>query len=154
VNGATATASTGPAADNSWRAALREWLQHDGPAWVFVAKTLIAAFMALWIGFRLDLDGARSAMLTVIIVAQPHSGNVVAKSFYRVLGTVVGLLVTIEMVQWLSQTRDLFIAAACLWVGFCVAGAAYFRNFQSYGFLLAGYTSCLIGFPAAEHPEA
>ena len=23
-----------------------------------------------------------------------------------------------------------------------------------YGFLLAGYTTCLIGFPAAQHPEA
>jgi uncharacterized membrane protein YccC len=154
MSAAAAGSATASAGDSTWHAAVRDWSQRDGPAWVFVAKTLIAAFLALWIGFRLDLDGARSAMLTVIIVSQPHSGNVIAKSFYRVLGTVVGLLVTIGMVQWFSQTRDLYIIAACLWVGLCVAGAAYFRNFQSYGFLLAGYTSCLIGFPAAEHPEA
>lgn len=141
------------AAAASWRNAAREALRLDLPAWLFVAKTILAALLALWLGFRFNLDNASSAMITVFIVAQPHSGNVLAKGYYRVLGTLIGLLVTIALLDHLAQMRNLFVAAVCLWIGLCVTGAAYFRSFQSYAFLLAGYTSCLIGFPAVLDPE-
>lgn len=143
-------AQTPTAAATAWR----DWLRDEAPAWIFVFKTVTAAFLALWIGFRFGIDNARSAMLTVLIVAQPQSGLVVAKSFYRVIGTLVGLIVTVLLLHFLAQSRELFVGAVALWIGLCVAGAAYFRGFRSYGFLLAGYTTCLIGFPAAQHPEA
>ncbi len=133
---------------------MQEWIQREGSAWIFVFKTIVAAFLALWIGFRFGIDGARSAMLTVLIVAQPQSGLVVAKSFYRIIGTLVGLVVTVILLSLFSQARELFVGSVAVWIGICVAGASYFRGFRSYGFLLAGYTTCLIGYPAAQHPEA
>ena len=98
---------------------------------------------------RLDLPQPRTAMTTVFIVMQPQSGMVLAKSFYRICGTLVGLVVMLVADQpVLAAARELFITATALWVGICTAGAARNRNFRSYGFVLAGYTAALIGIPA------
>ncbi|MBL6752308.1 MAG: FUSC family protein [Nevskia sp.] len=136
------------------RAALREWAGGEGRAWIFVFKTALAALLALWLAMRLGLDSPRSALLTVVIVAQPASGMVLAKSFYRTLGTLAGCLGTFLLVGLFAQQRELFLGAMALWVGLCTAGAARYRNFQAYAFILAGYTTCLIGFPATLNPPA
>ena len=144
----------GTAARPTWGEAWRDWLRSEGPAWIFVAKTAFAALLALWIAFRLGFDSPRSSMLTVFIVAQPQTGLVLAKSFYRVLGTMAGCLATFVLVGLFAQQRELFLVAMAVWVGLCTAGAALYRNFRAYAFVLAGYTACLIGFPSALHPEA
>jgi uncharacterized membrane protein YccC len=103
---------------------------------------------------RLDMQQPRTAMTTVFVVMQPQSGMVLAKSFYRFCGTMVGLVVMMILISLFSQQPVLFLSATALWVGICTAGAARNRNFRSYGFVLAGYTAALIGIPAAQHPEA
>jgi uncharacterized membrane protein YccC len=110
--------------------------------------------LALWIAMRLDMQQPRTAMTTVFVVMQPQSGMVLAKSFYRFCGTMVGLVVMMILISLFSQQPVLFLSATALWVGICTAGAARNRNFRSYGFVLAGYTAALIGIPAAQHPEA
>jgi len=136
-----------------WRAALRDWSATEGRAWIFVAKTIIAALLALWIAFRIGLGSPRTAMLTVFIVAQPQTGLVLAKGFYRAAGTLVGSAMTLLLLALFAQQRELFLGALALWIGLCTAGATQARNFRSYGFVLAGYTACLIGLPATQHPE-
>lgn len=133
--------------------ALRDWAGGEGRAWIFVFKTLVAALLALWIAFRLGFDSPRSSMLTVFIVAQPQTGLVLAKSFWRTVGTLAGCLATFVLVGLFAQQRELFLLAMSVWVGLCTAGAALYRNFRAYAFVLAGYTACLIGFPSALHPE-
>ncbi|WP_254366684.1 FUSC family protein [Paraburkholderia sp. NMBU_R16] len=135
------------------RAALSDWWDTEGRTWIHVAKALLAAFAALAIALRLDLPQPRTAMTTVFIVMQPQSGAVLAKSFYRIGGTLVGLVATLALVALFSQQPELFLGALALWTGICTAGAARNRNFRSYGFLLAGYTAALIGIPAAQHPD-
>ncbi|MDR3415041.1 MAG: FUSC family protein [Nevskia sp.] len=148
-----ATLPAEPAAP-SWKELLRDWAAGEGRAWTFVFKTLLSALLALWLAFRLGFDAPRSAMTTVFIVAQPQTGLVLAKSFYRIIGTFVGCLATLLLVGLFAQQRELFLAAMALWVGFCCVGAALYRNFRAYGFILAGYTTCLIGFPSAMRPDA
>ena len=135
------------------QAAVVEWARTDGLTWVYVLKALIAAFLALGIAMRLDLPQPRTAMTTVFIVMQPQSGAVLAKSFYRIGGTLVGLIATLCLIAVFAPQRELFLGALALWTGICTAGAARNRNFRSYGFLLAGYTAALIGIPAAQHPD-
>ena len=149
----SATPSVAGWSGAAWRDAWRVWVGSEVPGWIFVAKTTFAALLALWIAFRLGFDSPRSAMLTVFIVAQPQTGLVLAKSFYRALGTIAGSLATLLLVGLFAQQRELFLAALSLWVGLCTAGAALYRNFRAYAFVLAGYTACLIGFPSALHPE-
>jgi len=135
------------------QAAVVDWARTDGLTWVYVLKALIAAFLALGIAMRLDLPQPRTAMTTVFIVMQPQSGAVLAKSFYRIGGTLVGLIATLLLIAVFAPQRELFLGALALWTGICTAGAARNRNFRSYGFLLAGYTAALIGIPAAQHPD-
>lgn len=137
----------------SWCVALRDWAAIEGRAWIFVAKTVIAAMLALWLAFRIGLDSPRTAMLTVFIVAQPQTGLVLAKGFYRIAGTLVGCAATLILLGLFAQRRELFLGALALWIGLCTAGATRARSFRAYGYVLAGYTACLIGLPATQHPE-
>jgi uncharacterized membrane protein YccC len=124
----------------------------DGPvlaALVFSVKTFAAAMLALFISFWLGLDEPYWALLTVFVVAQPDSGLVLAKGFYRLLGTAVGILVTTALVFGLAQYGELFIASLAVWIGLCSFAARGRRGFASYSFQLAGYTAAVVGIPAA-----
>nr|WKF56671.1 p-hydroxybenzoic acid efflux pump subunit AaeB [Paraburkholderia busanensis] len=134
-------------------AAAADWARHDGLTWIYLFKALAACFLALGIAMKLDLPQPRTAMTTVFIVMQPQSGMVFAKSFYRICGTLVGLVVMLALIGLFAQQPELFIVSTAIWVGICTAGAARNRNFKSYGFVLAGYTAALIGIPASQHPD-
>jgi len=134
-------------------AALADWARTDGLVWMYLLKAIVAALLALGIAMKLDLPQPRTAMTTVFIVMQPQSGPVFAKSFYRICGTLVGLVVMLALIGLFTQQPELFIVSTALWVGICTAGAARNRNFRSYGFVLAGYTAALIGIPASQHPD-
>ena len=133
--------------------AAADWARTDGLTWVYLFKALAACFLALGIAMKLDLPQPRTAMTTVFIVMQPQSGMVFAKSFYRICGTLVGLVVMLALIGLFAQQPELFIVTTAIWVGICTAGAARNRNFKSYGFVLAGYTAALIGIPASQHPD-
>ena len=134
-------------------AATADWARTDGLTWIYVFKALTAAFLALGIAMKLDLPQPRTAMTTVFILMTQQSGRVLAKSFYRICGTLVGLVVMLVFISLFSQQPELFIGATAIWVGICTAGSARNRNFRSYGFVLAGYTAALIGIPASQNPD-
>jgi uncharacterized membrane protein YccC len=143
-------------ASASWR----DWLLRK-PGWfdhqtavglTFAVKTFAASLLGLYIAFWAGLDDPRWAFLTVYVVSQPDSGLVLAKGFYRILGTIAGMLVAIALVFGLAQYGELFVAALAVWICFCNFAARTVRNFASYGFQLAGYTVAIIGIPAALEP--
>ncbi len=136
-----------------WRRGFFEWARSDGVTWVYMFKVLFAAFLTLWLAMRLELPQPRTAMITVFIVMQPQSGQVFAKSFYRLLGTLAGSAVMVALIALFAQNTELFLGCLAIWVGICSAGAARYRNFRAYGFVLAGYTAAMIGLPALAHPE-
>jgi uncharacterized membrane protein YccC len=105
---------------------------------------------ALLIAFTFNLDQPQWALLTVFIVSQPQeSGLVLAKSFYRIIGTLVGAAVALLLIALFAQERVLFLGAIALWVGLCTFGSQYARNFTAYGFVLSGYTAAIVGIPGA-----
>src|SRR4051812_41045870 len=140
----------------SWRDWLLRkphWLDHQtAVAMTFAVKTFAASLLALYIAFWAGLDDPRWAFLTVFVVSQPESGLVLAKSFYRVLGTIAGLLVAIALVFGLAQYGEIFVAAVAAWICLCNFAARAVRNFASYGFQLAGYTVAIVAIPAALVP--
>jgi uncharacterized membrane protein YccC len=132
-----------------------DWLDHQTAIGLtFAVKTFAASLLALYIAFWAGLDDPRWSFLTVYIVSQPDSGLVLAKGFYRILGTMAGLIVSIALVFGLAQYGELFVAATAAWVCFCNFAARAARNFASYGFQLAGYTVAIVGIPAALEPAA
>ncbi|MCW5298555.1 FUSC family protein [Herbaspirillum lusitanum] len=132
--------------------AAADWWQTDFPNWIYVFKMVFAGLLALGIGYALDLESPRSGLITVFIVMQPQSGMILAKSFYRVIGTLVGSAAVVVFVGLFAQTPELFLLATACWIGLCTVGSAHNRNFRSYGFVLSGYTVALIGIPAALNP--
>ena len=132
---------------------MRDWLREDLPTIIYIIKMLLACLLALWLSLRFELDQPRTAMLTVAIVMQSKSGMVFTKSFYRLMGSIVGIFVSFVLVAMFAQERMLFILCMAIWIGFCTAGSMVFRHHQSYAFVLAGYTICIVGLPATITPE-
>jgi uncharacterized membrane protein YccC len=129
------------------------WFERETVAGlVFALKTYAAAMLALFISFWAALDEPRWAFLTVFIVSQPDSGLVLAKSFYRILGTVAGVIVSTALVFGLCQYGELFLASLAAWIALCTFASRAERNFAAYGFQLAGYTAAIVGIPAALNP--
>ncbi|RQT19103.1 FUSC family protein [Burkholderia contaminans] len=131
-----------------------DWAGTSGVTWLYIFKTILAALLALGVAMKLELPMPRTAMTTVFVLMQPQSGMVLAKSLYRICGTIVGLLAMLVLISLFGQTPELFLGATALWIGICTAGAARNRNFRTYGFVLAGYTAALIGIPSWQHPDA
>lgn len=129
-------------------------LHEEAGTWLFVFKTLLAFYITGWLAMRLSLPAPTSAMLTTIIVANRQTGMVLAKSFYRAIGTLGGALVAVLIVAAFPQERELFLVAMSLWLGICAGGATFFRNFKAYAFVLGGYTAAIVGLPVIDHPPA
>ncbi|WP_175691380.1 FUSC family protein [Burkholderia anthina] len=131
----------------------REYGRTDGARLIHVAKTVVAVVLAMGVSMRLELTAPRTAMVTVVILMMhQHSGMVMARGFYRGVGMLVGNLAAIVLIGAFPQERVLFLGALVLWIGCCTWGAAYFRNYQSYGFVLAGYATCIAAVPSIDRP--
>jgi uncharacterized membrane protein YccC len=124
----------------------------EGSAWLFVAKSVLAVYLAAWLAMWLQLEQPATSMITVGIVMHPHSGMVLAKSFYRAIGTLAGSAAGLLLMALFPQQRELFLFSLSLWVAVCAGGAMLYRNFMSYGFVLAGYTAAIVALPAVGNP--
>src|SRR5260221_11413924 len=120
--------------------------------WIFAAKTTASGLLALLVAFTFNLDQPKWALLTVFIVAQPQSGLVLAKSFYRIIRTVVGAAGALVLVSLFAQERVLFLGTLAIWIGLCTFASKHARNFAAYGFVLSGYTAAIVGIPGALDP--
>jgi uncharacterized membrane protein YccC len=134
------------------QSAWRDWLSDEALTIGYMLKVLLACLLAMWLSLRFELDQPRTAMMTVAIVMQSRSGMVFAKSYYRLLGTIIGVLVSVLLVALFAQERVLFLLCMAIWIGGCTAGSMIYRNHQSYAFVLAGYTLCIVGLPATIDP--
>lgn len=119
----------------------------------FALTTVLAALLALFVAFWLELESPSTAMVTVVIVANPVRGMVLSKSVYRSLGTLVGGIASLLIIDLFGQSSELFILGLGLWVGLCAALATLLRNFRAYSAVLAGYTAALIDMTAILTPE-
>jgi uncharacterized membrane protein YccC len=122
--------------------------------WAHAARTAIAALLALWCAFALQLDTPYSAMSTVLIVSSPVQGMILAKSAYRLGGTLLGGLAGVALMALFAQAPVLFLLGFASWLALCTAASTLLRGFRSYGAVLAGYTVALIAMPAVDHPDS
>jgi uncharacterized membrane protein YccC len=152
----------GPTSDSTgkWCALLQglspgvlDWASTDGLVWLHLLKTVTAGLLALGIAMLLDLPQPRIAMTTVFVLMQPFSGMVLAKSFYRVVGTAVGAMAALALGALFIQQAELHMVGMIAWISTCIAAAVRYRHFRWYGFVLAGYTAALIGIPNVTTPD-
>ncbi|QDH17104.1 FUSC family protein [Swingsia samuiensis] len=131
----------------SWQAILR-------PGWVsFTLRTWVAFVLALLIAFWAQVDSPAGAGVTVMILAQPLRGQALSKAFYRMLGTLIGVGVSIVLVALFNQNRRLFLGTTALWLGACAFVGTLERNFRAYAALLAGYVVALVAVATIDAPQ-
>lgn len=131
---------------------LAEAFAGEGRAWIFVGKSVLASCLGAWLAMWLRLEQPSTTMITVAIVMHPQSGMVLAKSFYRAIGTLAGSLCGLVLLCTFPQQRELFLLSLSLWVALCAGGAMLYRNFMAYGFVLAGYTAAIVALPVVGTP--
>ncbi|MCJ2136627.1 FUSC family protein [Methylobacterium sp. J-026] len=120
--------------------------------WAFSIKTCAAAVLALYLAMWIDLPRPYWALGTVYITSQMLAGATRAKALYRVLGTLLGAVVSIILVPNLVDAPELLTLAIALWVSVCLYVSLLDRTPRSYLMMLAGYTAALIGFPTVGEP--
>jgi uncharacterized membrane protein YccC len=141
-------------AQPTWRDEFVDALADSRLSWIFVAKAVFGTLLTGWLAMRFHLASPGTAMLTFGIVMYPQSGMVLAKSFYRALGTVVGCVAGVLMISLFAQNRVLLLLALAIWTGLCASGGATHRYFvQSYGYLLAAVTALIVAIPVVNAPD-
>ena len=122
--------------------------------WAFSIKTFGAGMLALYLAFWIDLPKPYWALGTVYITSQVLAGATRSKALYRVLGTLLGAVVTVVLVPNLANAPELLTVAIALWVAVCLYFSLLDRTPRSYLMMLGGYTAALIGFPSVGDPSA
>jgi uncharacterized membrane protein YccC len=119
---------------------------------LFSAKTFLSAILAYYISLRIGFSQPVWAVITAYLVAQPFAGAVISKALFRLLGTGMGgVAATIFLPEFVNQPLLLSVVLAA-WLGLCVYIAQLDRTPRSYMFLLAGYTTSVIGFASVNVP--
>jgi uncharacterized membrane protein YccC len=121
---------------------------------VFALNCFVAVILALYVAFSLYLPNPWWAMVTVFL-AQPSQnliGAIWAKAVYRVVGTAIGLLASLAIIPNLSNAPELMILALAGWIALCLYVSLLDRTPRAYVFMLAGYTTALVGLPTATDP--
>ncbi|HFT6974457.1 TPA: FUSC family protein [Stenotrophomonas maltophilia] len=128
-------------------------LRTDQEAVLFSLKCLLAASLGLYVSLRIGLNRPFWVIGTVYLVSQPLSGATLSRGLFRLLGTVGGAFATVALVPRFANAPLVLSAALAAWMALCLYLAMLDRTPRAYAFLLAGYTTSLIGFPAVMVPE-
>lgn len=143
----------------------RSWLSPPielltSPAWkvdreavLFSLKCLLAATLGLYVSLRIGLTRPFWVIGTVYLVSQPMSGATLSRGLFRLLGTVGGAVATVLLVPRFANAPLVLSVVLAAWMGLCLYLAMLDRTPRAYAFLLAGYTTSLIGFPAVMVPD-
>lgn len=121
--------------------------------WAYALRIWLAAVVALYVAFWLQLGGASSAAVTVAILAQPTRGAALAKAVNRIAATFIGATMSIVIAGLFPGERIGMLAAFILWMCVCVFVASYFRGFRAYAAVLSGYTVGIITIVNIDTPQ-
>ena len=122
-------------------------------SWAFAVRLWIAITIALFTSFWLQLEPPFSAVLTVLILAEPTRGQALAKAGWRLIATVVGTAASLAITGALTQSGDLILAAFAAWLGLCVYTAGLLDGYRAYAAVLSGYTVALIAVQQIDSPQ-
>src|SRR6201997_826411 len=131
-----------PAASNVAR--ILEALRAASPPLIFGVRLWASVCLALYIAFWLELNNPYWAGTSAAIVCQPHLGASLRKGWYRLIGTLVGAVMSVLLTACFPQDRVLFLGGLALWGAACAFAATLLRNFASYSAALAGYTVAIV----------
>lgn len=112
------------------------------------------ALLAIYLALKTGLPNPFWAMTTVCVVsAQPFSGIIRSRSFYRVIGTLIGAIAIVTGFPLFYNYRIRFLIVIALWGGGCIYLSLMDRTPRSCLFRLVAYTAGIIAFPLLQSPD-
>jgi uncharacterized membrane protein YccC len=121
--------------------------------WAYAFRIWLAAVVALYVAFWLQLGGASSAAVTVAILAQPTRGAALAKAANRIVATLIGATMSVVIAGLFPGERIGMLGAFVCWICICVFVASYLRGYQAYAAVLSGYTVAIIALVNIDTPQ-
>lgn len=125
----------------------------DLPRLNFALRTAIAACLALFIAWLIGLEHPQWSAMTVWAAAQPTRGQLLEKSFFRIFGTLVGVVAGVMLVAASGGDPRPLVIGLSLWIGICVAAGNLLRGYVSYGAMLSGYSASMVALLDTAHPD-
>jgi uncharacterized membrane protein YccC len=119
-------------------------LRGAGAPLLFGLRLWASVTLALYVAFWLELDNPFWAGTSAAIVCLPQLGASLRKGWFRMIGTLVGAVMSVVLVACFPQDCILFLGALALWGAACSFVSALLRNFASYSAMLAGYTVAIV----------
>jgi len=120
----------------------------------FAIRCCVSIALALYLAFWLHLDNAYWVFINVAILIQPLPGFLVVRAYARLIGTFIAGVMSIVLIALFAQSYFMFSAALVCWMSLMVFCASLFRNNMSYGFVLAGYVTMIVGVRAMGDPSS
>lgn len=127
-------------------------LSRQSPQLFTAIRGTAAALTALAAAEFLGLSCPYWAAMTALIVIQPTRGLLLEKSFYRLLGTVVGSTAGL-LLLFTTLSPILLTAALCFWIALCVGVGNLLYGLRSYAALMAGCTCAVIAMSGYQSPS-
>lgn len=123
---------------------LLERLGFDRPKLLQGLQVSLVALLALLVAWALRFEHPQWAAITVFVTLQPTRGQIIEKSSYRFIGTIIGSAFG-AMVAWFGGGHIGFeLFALSLWAALMVFAGSLQRSYRSYGTVLAGYSAIIV----------
>ena len=132
-------------ASGGWWIAFSGAARSAGPPLLFGLRLWASVCLALYIAFWLELDSPFWAGTSAAIVCQPQLGASLRKGWFRMIGTLVGAVMSVVLTACFPQDRILFLGGLVVWGAVSALMATLLRNFAAYAAALAGYTVAIVG---------
>ena len=125
----------------------------DPQRFIFAVNIALAAILALYFAFLVNLPNTFWALLTIPLVMKQQSGMTVWRSLARFTGTMIGALVGLLFVSVFAQDGLTMIVALSLWLLATGILARFEVGIDAYAYGVAGLTTLIITMdtgPAAD----
>lgn len=119
----------------------------------FAFRTAIASCVAMWLAWLLGLEHPQWSAMSVWACAQPLRGQLVEKSIYRVIGTIIGAVAGGVMLAASAVSPLALVCGLAFWLGFCTWASNLRRGLITYTMVMAGYTASMVALLDVTHPE-
>ena len=122
-------------------------------SWPFAIRIWLAAILALYVSFWLELDAPSSAAVTVAILALPTRGQAMEKAGFRLLATVISVAASFAIVGIFAQSDSVILGVFAAWIGLCVYAVGMLDGNRAYAASLGVTTVAIVAIQQIDTPQ-